>query len=194
MIRTLHQARSSGKIGYFFIVASDNFTLNFMPLAAPSRHAETPSRLAIIAASDNDRRTHKIGAGDDVMPTELRKIIFSQRELLEAFEQRPHNATSNTEAVPRGAVRGVHVFQKFGGGVKVLLDIEDEKEQRRKRFNLNAEFISEILLQYCANLNIPVAREAEKYLEVIGDNLALSQKIRAQEVFADFDLEPPPID
>ena len=119
------------------------------------------------------------------MPTELRKIIFSQRELLEAFEQRPDNLPGNSEAVPPGAVRGVHVFQKFGGGVKVLLDIEDAKEGRLKRFNLNAEFISEILLHYCAGLNIPVARSAEKYLEVIGDNLALSQKIRAQEIFAD---------
>ena len=125
------------------------------------------------------------------MPTELRKIKFSQRELLEAFEQRPDNLPGNSEAVPPGAVRGVHVFQKFGGGVKVLLDIEDAKEGRLKRFNLNAEFISEILLHYCAGLNIPVARSAEKYLEVIGDNLALSQKIRAQEIFAEHATEPP---
>ena len=93
--------------------------------------------------------------------------------------------------VPPGAVHGVHVFQKFGGGVKVLLDIEDEKEGRLKRFNLNAEFISEVLLHYCSGLNVPVARDAEKYLEVIGDNLALSQKIRAQEIFAEHALEPP---
>lgn len=125
------------------------------------------------------------------MPTELRKIIFSHRELIEAFEQRPHNLPENTEAVPPCAVRGVHVFQKFGGGVKVLLDIVDETEGRQKRFNLNAEFISEVLLHYCSTLNIPVARGADKYLEVIGDNLALSQKIRAQEVFAEQAAEPP---
>jgi hypothetical protein len=125
------------------------------------------------------------------MPTELRKIIFSHRELIEAFDQRPDNLTANNEVVPPGAVHGVHVFQKFGGGVKVLLDIEDEKEGRLKRFNLNAEFISEVLLHYCSGLNVPVARDAEKYLEVIGDNLALSQKIRAQEIFAEHALEPP---
>ena len=78
--------------------------------------------------------------------------------------------------MPPGGVRSVHVFQKFGGGVKVLLDIEDDKEGRLKRFNLNAEFISEVLLHYCAGLNIPVAKEADNYLEVIGNNLALSQK------------------
>ncbi len=89
------------------------------------------------------------------------------------------------------SVRSVHVFQKFGGGVKVLLDIEDDKEGRLKRFNLNAEFISEVLLHYCAGLNIPVAKEADKYLEVIGDNLALSQKIRSQEIFAEHAEEPP---
>ncbi len=125
------------------------------------------------------------------MPTELRKIIFSQRELIDAFENRAPNLPGNSEAVPPGTVRGVHVFQKFGGGVKLLLDIEDEKEKRLKRFNLNAEFISEVLLHYCAGLNIPVARSAEKYLEMLGDNLALSQKIRAQEVFAEHATEPP---
>lgn len=88
-------------------------------------------------------------------------------------------------------MRGVHVFQKFSGGVKVSLDIEDDKEGRLKRFNLNAEFISEVLLHYWAGLNIPVAKEADKYLEVIGDNLALSQKIRAQEIFAEHAKEPP---
>ncbi|MBC8239292.1 MAG: hypothetical protein ISR50_05465 [Alphaproteobacteria bacterium] len=125
------------------------------------------------------------------MPTELRKIIFSHRELIEAFDLRPHNLPGNTELVPLGAVHGVHVFQKYGGGVKVLLDIEDAKEGRLKRFNLNAEFISEVLLHYCSSLNIPVARGADKYLEVIGDNLALSQKIRAQEIFAEQAQEPP---
>jgi len=125
------------------------------------------------------------------MPTELRKIVFSHRELIESFENRAPNLPGNSEVVPPGAVRGVHVFQKFGGGVKVLLDIEDAKDARLKRFNLNAEFISEVLLHYCAELNIPVARSAEKYLEVIGDNLALSQKIRAQEVFAEHAPEPP---
>ena len=129
--------------------------------------------------------------GNNLMPTELRKIIFSHRELIEAFDQRPDNLTANNEVVPPGAVHGVHVFQKFGGGVKVLLDIEDAKEGRLKRFNLNAEFISEVLLHYCSGLNVPVARDAEKYLEVIGDNLALSQKIRAQEIFAEHALEPP---
>ena len=62
----------------------------------------------------------------------------------------------------------------------MLLDIEDAKEGRLQRFNLNARFISEVLLHYCAGLNFPVARTAEKYLEVIGGNLALSQKIRAR--------------
>ena len=48
-----------------------------------------------------------------------------------------------------------------------------------------------MLLHYWAGLNIPVAKEADKYLEVIGDNLALSQKIRAQEIFAEHAEEPP---
>jgi hypothetical protein len=79
------------------------------------------------------------------MPTELREIIFSHRELIEAFNQRPNNLAENTEAVPPGTVRGVHVFQKFGGGAKAFLDIEDETEGRLKRLKLNGEFISEIL-------------------------------------------------
>ena len=71
------------------------------------------------------------------------------------------------------------------------MDVQGETEGWLKWFNLNAEFISEILLHYWINLNVLVARGVEKYLTVIGDNLVLSQKIRAQKVFAEHAMEPP---
>ena len=71
------------------------------------------------------------------------------------------------------------------------MDVQGETEGWLKWFNLNAEFISEILLHYCSNLNVLVARGVEKYLTVIGDNLVLSQKIGAQKVFAEHAMEPP---
>ena len=71
------------------------------------------------------------------------------------------------------------------------MDVQGETEGWLKWFNLNAEFISEILLHYCSNLNVLVACGVGKYLAVIVDNLGLSQKIRAQEVFAEHAMEPP---
>lgn len=118
------------------------------------------------------------------MPTELRKIVFSKRELIEAFDELSDKARARAQ-VPAGPVRDVHVSQQFGGGVKVLLDLEDSSDQRLKRFSLEAQLISDALLDYCQQRQIPIAKEADKYLEVIGDNLALSQKIRGQSAFED---------
>lgn len=125
------------------------------------------------------------------MPTELRKIVFSKRELVEAFDRLPQKVRERNE-LPQGPVHDVHVSQQIGGGVKVLLDLLDNGDNRLKRFSLEAAAISDALLDYCAHSQIPVARDAEKYLEVIGDNLALSQKIRGSAEFTD-DSEPPPL-
>lgn len=125
------------------------------------------------------------------MPTELRKIVFSKRELVDAFDRLPGKTRERNE-LPNGQVRDVHVSQHFGGGVKVLLDLHDESDNRLKRFSLEATAISDALLDYCAHHQIPVAREAEKYLEVIGDNLALSQKIRGSAQFAQ-EADTPPL-
>jgi hypothetical protein len=115
------------------------------------------------------------------MPTEMRKIVFSRRELIDAFTS--HGRKIKSSPLPGDRVHDIHVYQKFGGGVKVLLDVEDAANGQLKRFNLSNNLISDVLLRYCADQNIPVARNADKYLEVIGDNLALSQKIRGQEAF-----------
>jgi hypothetical protein len=126
------------------------------------------------------------------MPTELRKIVFSKNDLLDAFNAR--TSSTGDGALPEGDVEDVHVYQKFGGGVKVLIDIRDVREERIKRFNIDAAAISDALLQYCNDHQIPVSKKAEKYLEVIGDNIALSQKIRAQSAFEENDDLPPAVD
>ena len=125
------------------------------------------------------------------MPTELRKIVFSKRELIESFDSLSEKARGRSD-LPMGQVRDIHVSQQFGGGVKVLLDLQDISDDRLKRFSLEASTISDALLDYCQKKNIPVARDAEKYLEVIGDNLALSQKIRGSSEFPED--QPPPLD
>jgi hypothetical protein len=117
------------------------------------------------------------------MPTELRKIVFSRNDLLEAFNDRPQR--KKEDQLPDGNIEDVHVYQKFGGGVKLLVDIRDNEEERIKRFSLEPAAISDVLLHYCTQHQIPVSMKADKYLEVIGDNIALSQKIRGQEAFED---------
>jgi hypothetical protein len=122
----------------------------------------------------------------------MRKIVFSKSELLDAFNERP--ARRSDTSLPEGSVEDVHVYQKFGGGVKVLIDVRDSGEERIKRFSLDPAVISDILLNYCNARGIPISKQAEKYLEVIGDNIALSQKIRAQEAFEELEEGSTPID
>lgn len=126
------------------------------------------------------------------MPTEMRKIVFSKNELLDAFNERPKRKSDSL--LPDGSIEDVYVYQKFGGGVKVLIDVRISGEEHIKRFSLDPAAISDVLLNYCNARQIPISKQAEKYLEVIGDNLALSQKIRAQEAFEEHEDEPPPLE
>lgn len=126
------------------------------------------------------------------MPTEMRKIVFSKSELLDAFNERPRRKSDSS--LPDGSIEDVHVYQKFGGGVKVLIDVRISGEEHIKRFSLDPAAISDVLLNYCNARRIPISKQADKYLEVIGDNIALSQKIRAQEAFEENESEPPPLE
>jgi len=113
------------------------------------------------------------------MPTELRTIVFSNAELMEAVDSFPQRK----KQLPDGPVRSARVYQKLTSGVRVVVDIESGGPDRLRRFALDTPFVARVLLEYCNGRNIPLARTGEKFIEMIGDNIAVSQKMRSQEVF-----------
>ncbi len=114
-----------------------------------------------------------------MMPTELRTIVFSNAELVEAVDTFPQRK----KQLPDGPVHSARVYQKLTSGVRVVVDIQTGRDGQMRRFALDTPFVARVLLDYCNRQNIPLARTGEKFIEMIGDNIAVGQKMRSQETF-----------
>lgn len=103
------------------------------------------------------------------MPTEIRRLVFSNAELVDAL--RAYSETSN-EKLPDGKVRKCTVVDDKK--TAVTLEIENRFTQEVYQVNLRHEFVGAALLGFCFNTGIPVPRDSEKSLQVSGDNIALT--------------------
>lgn len=105
------------------------------------------------------------------MPTELRRLVFSNIELLEAILL--HNAVAK-QKLPRGALSLSKI--EHDPRVSVTLQIVGETTQT---IRVSAEWIAAALLRYCMVKHVPVPRLSTKSLQVNGDNLCLVIEMRA---------------
>ena len=103
------------------------------------------------------------------MPTEIRRLVFSNDELVEALQA--YSETSN-EKIPEGKVRTCTVVDDRK--TAVTLEIENRFTQEVYQVNLRHEFVGAALLGFCFDTGIPVPRDSEKSLQVSGDNIALA--------------------
>ena len=103
------------------------------------------------------------------MPTEIRRLVFSNDELVEAL--RAYSESSN-EKIPEGKVRTCTVVDDRK--TAVTLEIENRFTQEVYQVNLRHEFVGAALLGFCFDSGIPVPRDSEKSLQVSGDNIALT--------------------
>ena len=103
------------------------------------------------------------------MPTEIRRLVFSNDELIEALHA--YSKTSN-EKIPDGKVRTCTVVDDRK--TAVTLEIENRFTQEVYQVNLRHEFVGAALLGFCFDTGIPVPRDSEKSLQVSGDNIALT--------------------
>ena len=110
------------------------------------------------------------------MPTEIRKIVFSNEELKKAivlFSQR------TTNKLPEGDLVSCKV--KSEDGITVRIQIRPLYSEGEKTIVLSGTFIGAALSNYCMDCKIPIPRNATKSLQVIGDNVALQINIQMAE-------------
>lgn len=103
------------------------------------------------------------------MPTEIRRLVFSNNELVEALHA--YSQTSD-EKIPEGDVRTCKAVDEKT--IAVRLEIENRHTQETYQVNLRHEFVGAALLGFCFDKGIPVPRESEKSLQISGDNIALT--------------------
>ena len=112
------------------------------------------------------------------MPTELRKIIFSEEEMLKAV-------ISQNRRSPRKLPAGDIVkIARAGNGANMDISIFDPTAEETKTVTLGASYLAAAMLGFCIENKIPVPRVADKSVEVLGDSFALSISIgKESEIF-----------
>jgi hypothetical protein len=101
------------------------------------------------------------------MPTELRTIVFSQQEVLEALVALDR---VSKQGWPAGQIMGLHLESE--PALSVHLDLM-ATDGLRKRVAIAIPNVAAALIGYCKSKRIPLARHARKSLQVVGDQLAL---------------------
>jgi hypothetical protein len=101
------------------------------------------------------------------MPTELRRIVFSNDELREALDA---YLLSRQESMPVGYIKSA----KFGrDGGDLALSLYDRSADKTHEVVLSASHIAAALIRYCFSHHVPLPRHAAKSISVCGDNVAL---------------------
>lgn len=106
------------------------------------------------------------------MATELRRIVFANHEVIEAI--RGYNDLAKKK-LPAASVVSCRI--DGADGTKVTLEMRNEASDKQYRVSLKTSFIGAALMKWCLVQEIPMARSAEKTLEVVGDNLSIAMTI-----------------
>jgi len=109
------------------------------------------------------------------MPTELRRLVFSSDELAEALTS---YSRASGPVLPDGDIVHCRIIDgdELAINVKVLPDLGGEVQTVR----IGSELLGSALIRFCQDRRIPVPRHAEKTLQAIGQNVAMTLTIAAR--------------
>jgi hypothetical protein len=102
------------------------------------------------------------------MPTELRRIVFTNEELRQALNAQ---RIDGRPAVPFGQVQAARFMEKTQGDV--LVKIYDNTGDKHHEVILGNTFVAAALMAYCITIGVPLPRSAKKSIAISGDNIAL---------------------
>ena len=103
------------------------------------------------------------------MPTEMRRIVFTEEELKEAITL--YNRVA-AQKLPPGLVVGCDL--KGNEKVEVVLSISDQSTGDTHSVTLGAAHLGACLIRFCIEKKVPLPRNWAKSLQVIGDSIALN--------------------
>lgn len=102
------------------------------------------------------------------MPSEFRRLLFTEKELTAAIVE--HCRVSN-HSLPSGTVLGCSA--RGEPEVSVRIEMLDDTDGKRYAITLHPEFVGAALIRHVIKQGIPLPRRASKILEVSGDRVAL---------------------
>ena len=111
------------------------------------------------------------------MPTEFRRIVFSNAELQEAIVTYPGEGKT---ALGNGALRSVRFADENRD--RLVVGMHDASNPEMQERTLATPFVAAALLRYCIAKRIPIQRSAQKSLTVSGDNIALDLRSASKAV------------
>ncbi|HZS82467.1 MAG TPA: hypothetical protein VFA50_06330 [Stellaceae bacterium] len=109
------------------------------------------------------------------MPTELRRIVFSNEELRQALNTQ---RIEGRLVIPFGQIQSASFMEKTRGDV--LLKIYDNNADKHHEVVLGNTFVAAALMSYCIAARIPLPRNAKKSISISGDNVALDLRTEAK--------------
>ena len=125
--------------------------------------------------SENRRYDLEGWGSRSVMPSEMRIIVFSPEEVLEAIEGFDAHADKR---LFRGKAIDCHV--RKNPKVHAVLEVERAGGEEMDTVDLNASQLAAALISYCRERRIPLPRNAKKELDVIDDQLVLRLEVGAK--------------
>jgi len=109
------------------------------------------------------------------MPSELRRIVFSESEIIEALDR---FAKATRHAMPAGKITACRIDSKSALSATLTVQHMAEGSTHTVRFD-NAS-IAAALIRYCIEKKIPIPRASEKSVEAQGPGVALILNLPAQ--------------
>jgi len=103
-----------------------------------------------------------------LVPTELRRIVFTNDELRQALDA--HIIYQQSKKLPMGLITSAKLSPDQ---TKVVLGMYDPRTETKHLLEVSAGHAAAALLRYCFAHRVPLPKDATKSLIVSGDNIAL---------------------
>ncbi len=117
------------------------------------------------------------------MPSEVRRLIFSQREIIEALEAHGGHGEGGTLS----GTLSIGVDEQ--GQPQVVARASSSEVDSARETKLDATVVGAALVKYCLDRGIPIPKNASRSLGLHNDKLALF--IRVQEEVEEFEIGLP---